>query len=78
MIVKPEREDFVTSHDVGETLLVMFERHVQGYVAWLLANEREKGKRFRLKTGWICPRCKQVYAPTVDRCKACRPMRQKT
>ena len=25
--------------------------------------------------GWQCPKCRRVYAPHVDECRACRPPR---
>jgi hypothetical protein len=27
-----------------------------------------------MNQGWECPRCHQCYAPTVKKCKACKPV----
>lgn len=33
---------------------------------------------YRDTTGWICPKCSVVYAPTIERCKACSPAKDST
>jgi hypothetical protein len=27
-----------------------------------------------MNQGWICPRCNTVWSPTVEQCKACKPI----